>query len=137
MSGLNPINLPKNLYNRAKKLKIKEIHLNFRGGNDEGFLEVYIVEEKLKKNSEELLSTAKKNSALNQLEADIQEWAFDAYDYSGAGEGNEYGDDIMYDLVKMKASSSSWFTSRVEGTKENDINFEIEETMEKGETNDE
>ena len=49
------------------------------------------------------------------LAADIEKWAWDVYEYSGGGDGNDYGDDITYDLEEMTASWSEWFMQRQDG----------------------
>lgn len=122
MSELSPINLPKAIFNRAVKLGAKSITLNFRGGSDEGYLDVYIVEKKDPKQ----LSPADRSKGIRNLETDIQIWADDAYNYSGAGDGTDYGDDITYDLENMKVSSSSWHMERVDDDAEV-IDFKAED----------
>ncbi len=89
--------LSKDIYNRAKKLGVEQIILQFSGGNDEGYLNVELVGEKL--DSEESY----------KLQLDIDTWAWDNYDYSGAGDGSDYGDNIAYDLVKGKVSTEEWY----------------------------
>ena len=42
------------------------------------------------------------------LEELVQDWAGEAYPFSGAGEGHSYGMDIEYDLVNMKALIQEW-----------------------------
>ena len=69
--------LKKEIYNKAKELGIKKIILRFSGGNDEGNLDVDMMPD------------------WNQdLASDIEDWAWDAYSYSGAGDGSDYGDNI-------------------------------------------
>jgi hypothetical protein len=48
----------------------------------------------------------------SKLTNDIENWAWDVYSYSGDGEGSDYGDDIVYDLVNKTVSTSEWFTER-------------------------
>jgi len=122
MSELSPINLPKAIFNRAVELGVKSITLNFRGGNDEGYLDVFIVEKKDPKQ----LKPAERSQGISGLEAEIQSWADDAYDYSGAGDGTEYGDDVTYNLENMKASTSSWCMERVDGEETTGIDFKAE-----------
>jgi hypothetical protein len=90
--------LSKEIYNKAIELKIKEIRLEFSGGNDEGNLYVSTLP-----------------SVNFEFENEIESWAWDAYSYSGAGDGNDYGDTITYDLVNKKATASEWYTARQEG----------------------
>lgn len=61
-----------------------------------------------------------------ELEQEIEGWAWQAYGYSGAGDGNDYGDDIVYDLLNKTATASSWSMQRTEGDSE-DAALEIAE----------
>ena len=97
--------LPKDLYERAIKDGVIRIFLAFSGGSDQGYLEVDLDH----KNDAE----AKDNS----LASDIESWAEDAYEYSGAGDGSPYGDNITYDLVKNKVFTEEWFTQITKGGK--------------------
>jgi len=106
--------LKKAIYDKAKELGIEQITLHFSGGNDEGYLDVGI--EPYEKYNQDLSS-------------EIEEWAWDVYSYSGAGEGYDYGDNISYDLKSGKVSTSEWYTSRQEGDTENG-ELEIEEEEE-------
>jgi hypothetical protein len=95
--------LKKSIYNKAKEQGIEQIILHFSGGNDEGYLDI---------------ETEPKWD--QDLAKEIEDWAWEVYDYSGAGEGNDYGDDIVYDLKEGKVTTSEWFTSRQEGDSDND-----------------
>jgi hypothetical protein len=97
----NPEPLTKEIYNKAKELGVEKIVLNWSGGSDEGHLYVDVFPH----NSE----------TCPPLEKMIEQWAYDAYSDSGAGDGNDYGDDIEYDLVNGTVSTSEWYTARVEG----------------------
>ena len=105
--------LKKAIYDKAKELGIKQITLYFSGGNDEGYLDV------------ELEPSPNDSTFYNEVE----EWAWEVYDYNGAGEGYDYGDNISYDLKSGKVSTSEWYTSRQEGDTENG-ELEIEEEEE-------
>jgi hypothetical protein len=83
--------LPKAIYEKAKELGVDKIVLKFSGGNDEGNL--YI----------------ETNTDNYHFERVIEEWAWESYDYSGAGDGTDYGDDIEYDLKNGKVSTSEWY----------------------------
>ena len=84
--------LSKDIYNRAKAAGVETITLNFQGGSDEGFLYIHI------------------NPATGALtEEEVEEWAWEQYDYSGAGEGSDYGDNIQYDIKNDTASHTSWY----------------------------
>jgi hypothetical protein len=101
--------LKKELYTKAKELGVEKIILQFSGGNDEGNLNVDLEPEW-------------SQDFANQVEG----WAWEVYSYSGAGDGSDYGDDITYDLVKNKVSTSEWYTS-VERGSEDDNDIEIDE----------
>lgn len=122
MSDLSPIPLPKKLYDEAKELGISSIELEFRGGNDEGNLYVVLVAPK----TDDLVKIVKRKQRVSKLETDIETWAFDAYQYSGAGDGNDYGDDVTYNLETMKASVSSWHMTRVDLEPDEAVSIEIE-----------
>ena len=97
--------LPKKIYDKAVSLGITQIELKFSGGSDEGYLNVYVNDEK-------------GFSSNTELEQEIEEWAWQAYGYSGAGDGSDYGDDVVYDLVEKTATASSWSMQRTEGDSE-------------------
>lgn len=96
--------LSKVIYNKAKALGVEKIVLNFSGGSDEGYLNVTLYPWDQNKSSE-----------LNKLNVEIENWAWDVYSYSGAGDGSDYGDDIEYDLENNKVSSQEWYTCRTDG----------------------
>ena len=93
--------LSKKIFDKALSLGVTEIHLNFSGGNDEGYVNVHFGGYSTEHNSE--------------FAQEIEEWVWETYDYSGAGDGNDYGDDVIYDLVNKTATSDSWYTCRTEG----------------------
>ena len=97
--------LNNSIYNKAKEQGIEQIILRFSGGNDEGYLYIEIIPYEKDKGG---------------IAGEIEDWAWAVYDYSGAGEGNDYGDDITYDLKEGKVTTSEWFTSRQEGDSDND-----------------
>lgn len=101
--------LSKKIYDKAVSLGITQIELKFSGGNDEGYLSVYV-----------------SGSSDTEFEQEIEGWAWQAYGYSGAGDGNDYGDDVVYDLVEKTATASSWSMQRTEGDSE-DSALEIAE----------
>ena len=99
---IEPLN--KDIYNKAIALGIEKIVLNFSGGNDEGYLNVTLYpwhKDKILEHTE--------------LNAEVENWAWDVYSYSGAGDGSDYGDDIEYDLENNKVSSQEWYTCRTDG----------------------
>lgn len=89
--------LKKAIYDKAKELGIESITLHFGGGNDEGYLDVELCEA---------------DKAPDIFFNEIEEWAWEVYDYSGAGEGDSYGDDIVYDLKNGKVSTGGWYMAR-------------------------
>ena len=97
--------LNKSIYNKAKEFGIEQITLHFSGGSDEGYLDVELCEA---------------DNADDSFFKEVEEWAWEVYDYNGAGEGNDYGDDIVYDLKNGKVTTSEWFTARQEGDSDND-----------------
>jgi hypothetical protein len=97
--------LSKKIYDKAVSLGITQIELKFSGGSDEGYLNVYVNDEK-------------GFSSNTEFEQQIEGWAWQAYGYSGAGDGNDYGDDIVYDLLNKTATASSWSMQRTEGYSE-------------------
>lgn len=107
--------LRKNIYDKAKEIGVEQIILRFSGGNDEGYLDI---------------ETLPWNVDIGDLHDEIDEWAWEAYSYNGAGDGNDYGDDITYDLKSGKVSTSEWFTSRQEGDS-GEESLELDEEYEK------
>ena len=101
--------LNKSIYNKAKEQGIESIILHFSGGSDEGYLDV---------------ETEPKWD--QDLAREIEEWAWEVYDYSGAGDGSDYGDDIVYNLKNGKVTTSEWFSARQEGDTDNE-EMELEE----------
>jgi hypothetical protein len=85
--------LKKAIYDKAKELGITNILLKFSGGHDEGYLDVEF--DDYKKYNQDFVN-------------EIEEWAWEVYSYSGAGVGNEYGDNINYDIENNKVSTSEW-----------------------------
>jgi len=84
--------IPKAIYDKAKELGITEIVLKFSGGNDEGHLYV---------------ETSPKHN--QELDDEIEGWAWKEYYYSGAGDGSDYGDDITYNLETNEVSTEEWY----------------------------
>jgi hypothetical protein len=99
--------LKKEIYEKAKSLGITDILLRFSGGNDEGFLDIE-------------LSPYKINEDYTDLTTEIEDWAWDVYSYSGAGDGRDYGDNINYNLKEGTTSTQEWFTTFSEGSNQTD-----------------
>ena len=113
--NVNAEPIKKSLYDKLKAQGVNRVKLCFSGGSDEGFLDVFFYPE-LDYTDEE---------ARNLLK-EVENWAWDVYSYSGAGDGSDYGDDIEYDLVNGTVTTSEWYTSRVEGGSD-EVKLEIEE----------
>ena len=92
---------------RAKKLDIGKITLEFSGGSDEGFLDVFFETTKRWKESE---AVSRRN-----LREDMEGWASEAYLYGGAGDGSRYGDTYVYDLVNKTVTHYEWWQDIVRG----------------------
>ena len=109
--------LPKSLLERAKALAIKAIELNFSGGSDEGHLQVSltVTDGTFVKPDDPAWRD------FSALERAIEEWAESVYEYSGAGDGNDYGDDIVYDLVENKVTTSDWCMERTDGEESEEV----------------
>lgn len=106
--------LTKEIYNKAKELGYTNILLHFRGGSDEGYLDVEFMPYDKPYNQD--------------FTNEVEEWTWSVYEYSGAGDGNDYGDEIDYDLVNNKVSTSEWFTSIQNGeSDQEEIEFAEEE----------
>jgi hypothetical protein len=111
---IEPLN--KGIYNKAIALGIEKIVLNFSGGDDEGYLNVGLYP--WKNNSD----------AHSDLNAEVENWAWEVYSYHGAGDDYDYGDDITYDLVNKKVTASEWYTARQNGnTYVESLEFESDE----------
>lgn len=96
MSELDPKPIPNPILARAKALGVERINLRFSGGHDEGHLDVDF----------------EPWPDDDELARVTEEWAYETYEYSGAGDGTEYGDDISYDLVEGTVTTDSWFMRR-------------------------
>lgn len=89
---------------------MEQIVLHFSGGSDEGYLNVETLPE-----------------YHNDLANEVEEWAWEVYGYSGAGDGSDYGDDIVYDLANKRVTTQEWYTSRSEGELLEDA-FQVEDS---------
>jgi sugar phosphate isomerase/epimerase len=93
--------LSKIIHAKAKELGVEMIVLQFSGGSDEGYLNVDLIG---KDSSEYRYDEKAKNFA-----QEIEEWAWEVYDYSGAGDGSNYGDNITYDLENNEVRTDEWY----------------------------
>jgi hypothetical protein len=95
--------LPRALFDAALALDIATIQLSFSGGSDEGYLDI----ECCNANGRSVF-----DSLLNER---LESWVWRVYEYSGAGDGNSYGDDVLYDLKKKTVTASVWTMVRQDG----------------------
>ena len=92
--------LPKALYDKLIANKFYKLTLSFSGGSDEGNVDV---------------DFGGRYDAHRQLSDDIEDWVWSVYSYSGAGDGTDYGDEIVYNLGTMTATHSDWCMQRTDG----------------------
>jgi hypothetical protein len=104
--------LNKEIYEKALALDIIEIHLNFFGGYDEGHLSIFCTKEFKDDNGDV------KRTCDNTLDSEIEEWAWSVYCYSGAGDGSDYGDDIVYNLKEKTVTTQEWYHTKKYDDKE-------------------
>jgi len=101
---MEPQPLSKAIYNKAKELGVTKITLAFSGGSDEGYLDI---------------TYEPYNKSDTMFTSQIENWAWEVYSYSGAGDGSDYGDNIIYDLENNKVSTNEWYQVVEEGEYEN------------------
>lgn len=99
--------LPKDIYDSLIAEGATKLRLEFSGGSDEGHLCIG-------------------SAHSSDLENRIEDWAYDAYSYSGAGDGTDYGDDIEYDLTTMTATHQEWFMAREDGAENDPEKFKVQ-----------
>ena len=63
---------------------------------------------------------------------DIEQWAWDCIGYNGAGDGNDYGDDLTYDLVNKTVTHNEWCMERTD-TSHDPVEMEFDDDEEDGE----
>jgi hypothetical protein len=103
--GIEVLPLPKKFFDRAVELGISHLILSFSGGSDEGYLDV----------NYKMLNDLPLGKETNELANEVNVWAEEAYEYSGAGDGSPYGDHVTYDLANKTVEVSEWFTTVVNG----------------------
>ena len=91
--------ISKKIYEKAISLGITDIELIFEGGSDNALLTIE-------------LDGTHDAQCEDEMEQMIEQWALDAYRYNGAGNGNRYGDNILYDLVNKTATHEGWAMER-------------------------
>ena len=108
--------LKKAIYAKAKELGVTEITLSFYGGSDEGHLNVMFDGKYEGQPGYDM-------PEIRELYTTVDDWVWDVYEYSGAGDGSDYGDYIVYDLEKGKVSTQEW-------TMQQKIEEELYDTLE-------
>jgi hypothetical protein len=87
--------LPHAIYAKALNLGIGKITLAFEGGSDQGYLDISF-----------------DNGVHEDFNQEVETWAWEVYDYSGAGDGSSYGDQIEYDLKEREIHMWEWTMER-------------------------
>jgi len=95
--------LRRDLYTRAIEIGVRTIRVNMEGGSDESYHNVNC--EVPGRYTD--LSTEQRE-VISKLENDIEDWAYDAYGFNGAGDGSRYGDTITYNLVDNTVTNLEW-----------------------------
>jgi len=103
--NIEPLN--KDIYNKALAMGVNKIILEFSGGSDEGYLDVSF-EPPLCQPEGYTRGYPSLGRKTDELTKEVETWAWDTYNYSGAGDGSDYGDEIVYDLVNKKCSTKEW-----------------------------
>ena len=111
--------LPKSIYNKAIELNVGKIILHWSGGSDVGYLNISLYG----KDNSDPKNGDNKSTSDYTFSDEIESWAEAAYDYNGAGDGTDYGDDVTYDINKKTIAISSWclerfYAEKVEMTEE-------------------
>ena len=99
--------LPKRFFEAAKKMGVQTITISFEGGSDNGYVNTSLTDSGGHLKCYE--------SEFSDLCMEIEDWAREAYKYSGAGDGTDYGDDITYDLLNGEVRVSEWYMARQDG----------------------
>lgn len=114
--GTGDMRLPKELLDSWHNagLRIQELIVHTHGGSDQGYYDYSIT-------YLDILKKVKFVLPENLMWHDFEDWCYDRINMSGAGDGSEYGDDIIYtfsyDEDKNQANvhidTSSWETQKV------------------------
>ena len=121
--GIDVLPLPKRFFDRAVELGVGKLILSFSGGSDEGYLDV---------NYEMLNNFPYGKDNTRSFVQEVNDWAEEAYEYCGAGDGTPYGDTVTYDLANKTVEVREWFTDIVYGDK-TDHTLKIDEEEEEEE----
>jgi len=94
---MNAESLKKELYEQAIALGVTKILLSFAGGSDEGYLDVQFEQ------------SDDRTDDLDNLAEQVENWVWTVYDYDGTGDGNSYGDNIVYNLIEKTVTTQEWY----------------------------
>tara|TARA_R110000824_G_scaffold272180_1_gene460691 strand:+ start:2775 stop:3185 length:411 start_codon:yes stop_codon:yes gene_type:complete len=112
---LEPEPLPRKLVEKAKAQGVVKINVCWSGGSDEGHCEVNLEYTKEADSDFAKSLLTQRPITRDELEPEFEEWAEESFDYSGAGDGSAYGDDLVYDLEKNTVQCSDWYMVREDG----------------------
>lgn len=131
--------LGKEIYDRAVELGVTKIILEFQGGSDEGYCNVdaqrpeteiektwkaldwSVRNEREKANDSGYQEFKAVVQEIWKFEQQIEDWVWDHYCYSGAGDGTPYGDVVYYDLENKKITTQEWYTPDPKYSEEYDM----------------
>lgn len=108
--------LPREIYRRCIEENITSIGLRFSGGSDEGYREV----EFNGPDGRHFQWKRYKDEKIVELMQLIDSWCNENYRFSGAGDGNSYGENITYDIVNGTVTSQEWWTQHMDGEARHD-----------------
>lgn len=104
--------LSKEIYQILQENNIEKLILRFSGGSDEGYLDI---------------DTEGGNHLSSKIIDRIEDWVWETFDYSGAGDGNNYGDILTYNLKDMTVEHEEWYMQPT-STFHNPQNLEIDKS---------
>ena len=93
--------LPRKIFDELKRQSIAELELQFSGGSDVGYLTVQFKDE-----SGQIM-----DGDFDEFKEQVENWAWEVYDYSGAGCGSDFGDNIAYNVENNTVKTASWETT--------------------------
>jgi hypothetical protein len=111
--------LSKEIYDMATSLNVETITLYFSGGSDVGYLDIEIEKEDSSNFHSGYSSESNSFEGTDKLSNLIENWAWLVYTYNGAGEGIDFGDNIIYDLKNKTVNTHEWYHERIEKTSPN------------------
>lgn len=94
--------LSRTLYDKFIEAKISKIRFNIEGGDDQGYINVYI-------NMDENNIPMANKEKIHNLEQEMEEYIWEKTSFSGAGVGIPYGYKYLYDLNENTITETEWF----------------------------